>query len=408
MGTTISSVFNPEILTDTVQGAFGQATAFMGSRMASLGIAIVNGEMPEGGPDAIGTTVKVPYFGTIGEFASNPDGSSLTPATLKQGYESGTVARYSLGFEVSRWASGNAALMPGNPDPYEEAARQIMVAAERSMDSQLITVASASGVYTKDVYSSTVPRYLDYDLCVDAKFQGWGDEQDDIGAILVHSQAHKDLMKLKSAVGTPLLVSSQKEGGPLDTFCGFPVVVSDRVPVTGSAMGAVTSSGTSPPVLALAGTPLGAFNLSIDCVVGGANATGTIRFSTDGGNTWSATMVTLGAGVAQPLIDTATDSTVGVNGATGLTASFASGTFNADNLYTSTASMKVVSMLLKKRALAFWYNRRALELQTDKNIRSDSREAAMHLYGVPYRYKRLGLGSTKSGVVQIVHNVSGF
>jgi hypothetical protein len=408
--TIISDVFNPEILTDTVQGAFAQKTAFMGSRLASLGVVIVEGSMPEGGPQAVGTTIKVPYFGVIGEFVDNPDGEALTPHKLQQIVEEATISRDSLGIEVSVWAQANAHLFrdPSAADPYKESTRQIMVQAERAMDKRIITAAAASGVYVKNVHSASVPRYLDWDLCVDAKFDGWGDEQDDIAAILVHSQTHKDLLKLKDNSGRPLLLSSQTEGGPLDRFCGVPVIVSDRVPITGSSMGAVASSGTSAPVATLAGTPLGPWNLVIDCLLGGAHETATIRFSTDGGNIWSDPITTAAAAAALPLIDPAIDSRVGVNGRTGLTVSFAAGTFNADNLWTSKASMRVMSMLLKRRALAFWYNRNLLTLETDKDIRRHTNEAAMHLYGAAHRYRRLGPGSTKPGVIQIVHNVTGY
>jgi capsid protein len=420
--TTQSDVFNPEILTEAVQGVFAQKTAFMGSRLSSLGIVIVQGTMPiQGSPkNAIGTTITVPYFGTLGEFANNPDGSSATPAKLAQVTETDTVTRDSLAFEVSQWAQGNAAVNPNVGDPYEESARQILAAAERAMDKRLITAAAASGVYAKDVYSSTVPIGLTYDLCIDAKFEGWGDEQDDIGAILVHSQTNKDLLKLKDSTGRNLLTPSQNNGGPLDTFCGIPVVVSDRVPITGSTMGAVAASGTTPPTVTLAGTPLGAWKLQIDVVTGGSsNGTATFRFSTDNGSTWSSTYTIPSGGGAFVLDDSLTgavadinskhpaDSLVGVNGKTGITATFANGTYNADNLYTSSASLKAMSMLLKKRSLAFWYSAAHLGLKTFQQIMSDSDQGAMHLYGVAHRYRRLP-GGTKPGVIQITHNVTGY
>lgn len=404
--TLITNVFNPEMLVDAVDGVFAQKTAFMGSRLSSLGVVVVDGQMPVGGPEAIGTTVTVPYFGTLGAFVSNPDGSSVTPSNLAQITELATVARYSMGFSTSRWAQANAQVNPNVGDPYVESARQIQVAAERSMDDQLVAKAAATGVYLKDVYSSSSARYLDWDLCVDAKFQGWGDEQDDIAALLVHSQTHKDLMKLKDNTGRPLLLSSQGDGGPLDRFCGAPVVVSDKAPITGSAMGAVTSSGTTPPVATLAGTPLGAWDLQIDCTLSHASAT-TIRFSVDGGNIWSAEIAAADDGVPVALTDTAVDSRVGVNGRTGITVAFAAGTFNADNLWTAKASIKAMSMLLKKRSLAFWFSRRHLALETDKDIYKHTDEAAMHLYAAPHRYRRVA-GGTRPGVVQIVHNVTGF
>jgi hypothetical protein len=251
--------------------------------------------------------------------------------------------------------------------------------------------------------------YLDWDLAVDAQMDGWGDEaHDDVAAMLCHSQTHKGLLKLKDSTGRTLLLSSQVNGGPVDTFCGLPLVVSDRAPLTGSVMGSVTSSGTSPPVATLAGTPLGAFKLLLDCVIGGAHATATFRFSVDNGSTWSDPITTLAATTATHLIDPAVDSTIGVNGKTGLTVAFAAGTFNADNLWTANTALKATTMLLKRNSLAFWFNQAALSLQTDKDIRADAFEGAMHLYGAAHRYKRRPGSAKSSGVIQIVHNVVGF
>jgi hypothetical protein len=407
--TIITDVFNPEILEDAVRGVFSGKKAFMGSRMRSLGIAIINGTMPQGGPDAIGTSVTIPRFGVLGEFENNPDGDAITPKKLQQASDSATITRDSLAFSVSAWAQGNAAVDPAVGDPYEEAANQAAEAAERAIDKRLITAASASGVYEEDVYSASAPVYMDWDLVVEAMMKGWGDEaHDDVGAMLVHSMTHKDLLKLKDSTGRPLLLQSQTNGGPVDTFCGLPLIVSDRAPLTGSTMGSVTSSGTSPPVATITGTPLGAWKLMLDCVVGGAHATATVRFSVDGGKTWSDPITTAAATVAFELIDPAIDSTVGVNGKTGLSVAFAAGTFNADNLWESTINMQATSMLLKRNALAFWYSSNHLAIQTDKNVLSDVNIGAMHLYGAACRYRRRPGSSKNSGVVHVVHNVKGF
>lgn len=403
-----TDVFNPESLVDAVEGVFAQKTAFLGSRMTALGVVLVSGSMPVGGQQAIGTTITVPYFNTLGDFVSNAEGSAVSPSKLSQITETATVTRDSLAFAVSRWAQGNAFVNPNVGDPYVESARQILVSAERAMDKRIITAASAAGVFIKDVYSSTSPRTLDWDLCLDAKFDGWTDEQDDVAAILMHSQTHKDLMKLKDSTGRPLLLASQAQGGPLDTFAGLPVVVSDRVPVTGSTMGSITATGTSAPVATITGTPLAPFRLQVDCLLGGAHGTATYRFSTDGGNIWSATATTNATpGTAVALTDTAIDSRVGLNGATGISIAFAAGTFNADNLWTSNTSLKAMTMLLKRNALAFWYSSKHIGLQTFADIYKDTDEAAMHLYAVAHRYRRAA-GSTKPGVIQITHNVSGF
>lgn len=405
--TTTSDVMNPEILTETVQGMFSGKDAFNGSRLAQSGVAVIEGSMPEGGPDALGTKIKVPRFGVIGEFDEVAENTALTPKKLGMEVEEATITHDGLDFETTVWARANGKLFPGGSgDPYTEASRQILEAATRRIDYRLITAAMASGVFKKDVYSASVPVYMNYDLAIDTRFDAWGDEQDDIAAILVHSQTTKDLLKLKDGAGRTLLTSSQGDGGPLDTFAGLAVITSDRLPLTGSSMSTVVSSGTTPPVATLAGTPLGAFRLHIDSLVSHASV-GSIRFSTDGGNTWSEAIAVADDGVPVALIDPSNDSVVGVNGKTGLTVAFAAGDFNVDNLWTSNTIMKTTSMLLKRNALAFWYNRSLLTLQTDKDIRRDTNEAAMHLYGAAHRYQRRPRG-TRPGVAHIVHNVTSF
>jgi hypothetical protein len=399
--TTANRSFDVQVLEDTVQGTFAQKTAFMGSQLVTAGAVIVDGKMPAGDPSFIGNEITVPYFGTIGEFTSNPDGSSVTPGTLSLMKEAATISRDSLAFEVSHWARHSG---PGDADPYEEAARQIMESATRAMDTRIITAAMTTPL-VHDVYSSGTPVYLGYDVVADARAK-WGDENRDVVGMICHSRVVTDLRKLKASDGRPLLVDGLT-AFDVPRFCGLPIIESDRAPLTGSSMGTVSSSGTTPPVATLAGTPLGAFNLVIDCVLGGAHATATFRFSTDGGNTYSAAITTTSAAAAIPLIDTTTDSLVGVNGRTGLTVAFAAGTFNADNAWSSTAVLKARTLLLKRRALAFWYNRAALGLQTDKNILAHTDIAAMHLYAAAHCYRRTP-GGTKPGVVAIAHNVGSY
>jgi hypothetical protein len=172
-------------------------------------------------------------------------------------------------------------------------------------------------------------------------------------------------------------------------------------------MGAVTGAGTTPPVATLTGTPLGPWNLVIDCILGGAHQTATYRFSTDGGNTWSATITTLAAAAAQPLVDTAVDSLVGKNGATGLSVAFAAGTFNADNTWTATANLAAKSLICQRGAGAFWYNAQAVAPQRDRDILKDSDLLASHLYHAAILYRRRR-GGTRPGCVAIKHNVRNY
>ncbi|HEX2879909.1 MAG TPA: phage major capsid protein [Polyangiaceae bacterium] len=405
--TTTDIVFQPQILTEVVQAEFSGKDAFNDSRLAQAGVAIINGSMPEGGPTSLGKKVTVPRFGVIGEFEEVAENTPGVPSAIGMESEESNITHDYLGFETTVWSQANGQLFAnGSGDPYEEAARQIRLAANRRMDYRLITAAMASGVYAKTVYSASAPVTLTYDLAIDTRFEAFGDEQDDLAAIMVHSQVTKDLLKLKDGNGRPMLTSSQGEAGPLDTFAGLKVITSDRLPITGSTMSTPVSSGTSPPVLTLDGTPLGAFNLHIDCLASHASTT-TVRVSTDGGNTWSEAITVADDGVPVAIIDPSKDSVIGVNGRTGLTMAFASGTFNIDNLWTSKTAMKATSILLKKNALAFWFNQSLLTLKTDQDIRRDTNEGAMHLYGVAHRYARRP-GGTRAGVAHIVHNVSSY
>lgn len=419
MGTTKNDMIDVQILMDTVRGHFRGKTAFMGSLLVSSGAVRVSGTMPEGGSNAIGKTIDIPYFGVLGEFVSNPDGSAVTPSKIGQTSEQATIERLSLAAEVSRWAAGVGALMPGSDtDPYEEAKRQIAAAAERAMDSRMVTAFGGTPL-VYDVHSSSVPVYLTWDLAQEAMAL-WGDEQDGLTAMVMHSQARKDVAKLKDSSGRPLLLGSQADGQQqLTRFAGVPVVASDRTELTGSTMGAVTAAGTTPPTVTLSGTPLGAFKLFIDVVTGGAAGTATFRFSTDGGQTWSATYlipngggaVVLDDSISSALADIAgarpADSLVGINGKTGVTATFASGTYNADNTYKSCANLKCTTLIAQQDAGGFWYNAARLGIKQDEDILADTDIAASHLYHAAKLYRRRR-GGSRPGVVAIRHNVSGY
>lgn len=391
--TTKDNVIIPDLFNETVSGVFAQQNALMGSVLTAAGAAVVASDMPAGSGE-VGNLINVPYFGVIGDFQDiGADGNPVVPQRIAQSQEQAQVQHSALAFEVSRWARSSA-----GRDIYEEGAAQIETSATRKMDSMLIAAATAPGGLVRDVFSAANPRTIDYDLVVEGRMQ-WGDEQGDIAAMLVHSKAHMDMQKMKDATGRPMI--QHLDGAPFPTFYGLPVGISDRLPIgAGSAMGTVTPAGTSPPTVTLSGTPNGNHALRIQIITPGTLGTATFRFSTDNGNNWSATMTTA---ASVPLTDPANDSIVGVNGATGITAAFAAGTYSADNVYTASAALKLTSLLLKKGALAFWYNKNALKMQTDKDILSDTDIGAMHLYACAHRYKRLR-GTTRSGVVRLLHN----
>jgi|WetSurMetagenome_2_1015567.scaffolds.fasta_scaffold32121_5 hypothetical protein len=410
-GTLKGDVLVPEVLSETVRGKFAQKDVFRNSTLVRLGILVPDGTLTAGQTE-VGNEVTVPYFGTLGKFVLNDtDGSSVTPARLRQTSEKATVHRGSHAFQVSAWSRMGTR---SQDDPYNEAAQQIADAAGVYMDEVSIATAAASGAPKVSVYSATVPRLMDYDLVVDSKLTQ-GDEAGDIVGMVVHSKTKADMLKLKSADSKPLLQLSQADG-EIDRFCGVPLVESDRCPLTGSTMAAMTGLSAASDAPTLAGTPLGPWSLAIKIVAGGSRGAGTFKFSTDGAVNWSAVYTIPADGVFtlnDRLIDSAhtpvsgdnADSLVGVNGATGLTATFAAHSYTTDEVFVSTPALKVTSMLLTRNALAFYYNRQAMSLQTDKDILADAFIGAMHMYYASHRYRRVQ-GRTKSGVVLIEHNVT--
>lgn len=290
MGTTKRSdlVIVSEVLQEAIKGQLAGMKIFAGSPAC-----VINGSL---GSSMGGDTIKIPYFGTLGELDDlAAEGDALTPASLAQTSETTTVTHAGKAFEATQWA-----LLAADPrsDPYTEAARQIAEAVRRRVDKALLDKAvAADGPMTVDVYNAVTPRNFDYDLYLSGR-KLWGDEQDGIVMIAVHSKVLFDLYGLRDATGRPLLVDMPEGGMP--RLLGIPVMVSDRLAATAD----------SPP--------------------------------------------------------------------------------------------KYTSLLLKRSALAFWYNATP-SVDQDKDILADTLVTATHIYFAAHRYSRLP-GTTKSGVVLLKHN----
>ncbi len=290
MSTTKRSdlVIVSEILQEAIKGQLAGMVVLAGSPAC-----VINGSL---GSTHGGDTIKIPYFGTLGELDDlAAEGDALTPASLSQTSETTTVQHSGKAFEVTQWAS-----LASDPrsDPYTEAARQIAEAVRRRVDKALIDKAIATDApMTVDVYSATTPRNIDYELYLSGR-RLWADEQDGIAMMCVHSKVLFDLYGLRDSTGRPLLTDMADGGMP--RFLGTPVMVTDRLAAT------------------------------------------------------------------------------------------------------SDSPAKYTTLLLKRSALAFWYNA-APSVDQDKDILADTRVTATHIYFAAHRYSRLP-GSTKSGVVILKHN----
>lgn len=68
---------------------------------------------------------------------------------------------------------------------------------------------------------------------------------------------------------------------------------------------------------------------------------------------------------------------------------------------------KATSLLVKRGALAWWFNGDTPSIQTDRDILADTDVAALHVYWAAHRYRRpAGGAGTKTGVVKVIHNLN--
>ena len=210
--TTRSNLVIPEILADAVAGGWPTSIALFGT-----GAAVESSTLPEASRG--GDVVKVPYFGSIGEFDDVAEGVALVPATLTMTSETANVQRAGKAVEITTWAQMAAMYA----DPYAEVSRQIIEGARRKFDSALLAAAGAASQIVVDRSTATIS----YDAIVDA-LQGWGDQSQDVAAVVVHSKVLGDLRKIRDANGLPLFTDAQQGGLP--SILGLPLIVSDRAP----------------------------------------------------------------------------------------------------------------------------------------------------------------------------------
>lgn len=70
-----------------------------------------------------------------------------------------------------------------------------------------------------------------------------------------------------------------------------------------------------------------------------------------------------------------------------------------------TDAAKATSLLVKRGALAWWFNGDTPSIQTDVDILSDTDVAALHVYYATHLYRRPA-GGSKLGVVKVIHNLN--
>jgi hypothetical protein len=382
MANTRETPFLPEVLQDAVRANFRGKQALLGSSavvtMSGMATSARGGDK-----------IDVPYFDLVGDFEDAAEGVSLTVAGLPDGVrDQMVVARSGKAIRLSDWKK----MAENFADPYAEYTRQINVAASRRWDRALISVASASaGLPAGHIinrYSAGSPVKLSWSFSVDGR-RPFGDEQDNLAMIVVHSKAYFDLVAEVDGQQRPLQAGPPTDGS-VTRVAGIQVMISDRCPIAFPT--APVAAGTTPPAVTITGENSVAIDtVLVDIQVGGSRGTATFQYSFDGGTTWSESNVLTAA--------TYEMKQRGIN--TGLVLNFPVGTYNADNTYTS-AQPQYTSVLVKQRALLLYYSSKPL-VETVREPLTDSELIAANTYFGAWRYRR-SVSDTRPGVVLLRHN----
>lgn len=382
MSNTRDTAFIPEVLQDAVRANFKGKRALLGSlavtMLASLPLSARGGDK-----------IEIPHFDLIGDLEDVAEGVPLSVATIPDGVrDEANVARAGKAMRLSDWKK----MAENFADPYAEFTRQFNEAVSRRWDRALIAKASAtSGLPSNhiiDRFNSGTPVKMSWSFAVDGR-RPFGDEQENLGMIVVHSKAYFDLVAEVDLQNRPLL-SGPPVDGDIVRIAGIPVMISDRCPIAFPV--ALTGTGTAPPAVTITGdNSLAIDSVKVDIQTGGAVATATFRYSFDGGTTWE-----------EEAVVTASAYEMKQKGIpTGLTLNFAAGTYNADNLYVS-SQPKYTSLLLKQRSMLLWHSTKPL-VESVREPLTDSELIAVNTYYVAHRYRR-AVADTRPGVVMLKHN----
>lgn len=385
-GTTTSSNFtvSPQVLLECVrEGIQGMRV------LGTTGIVQINSSLPA--DKRQGETITVPFLMHIGEWKEYNENDPIDVTQMQDSNETSSVARSGKAFtmtDMARVLRGYASPMEAGREMLQEG---LATWVERKSIAAMTTLGVSRPAIVVNVHSASTPRYYDLDLHIAVRSR-FGDELRNMAGTVMHSQAINRMLLAKDADGNRLnkLLTQDDENG-VYVFEGMGrFYASDLMPVEYT----VVSTGTTPPVLTLTGNPKGMYDqIRVECTTLGAFGTAQIRISTDGGTSWVASAITV---PVSGVVDRTDD--------LGLLFTFATGTFAANNVYTSRG--KTTSVTAKKGAVVFWHNNfgdgGAPEEQRDV-LRKNTIVAA-DVLGVVHAYKKLN-GSTRPGLALAQFNI---
>jgi len=215
--TTRSDLVIPEILADAVAGAWPGKIALLGSEAVIESNTLPNSVRG-------GDTIKVPYFNVFGDLQTVAEGTPLTPVSISMTSETATVKHAGSLHQITTWAQ----MAANYADPYGEISRQLIEAAKRKFDEELLNAANATTPSSGQISVNRDTGTITYDALVDA-VTAFNDEMNTTRLAVLHSKVFTDLLKLKDTTGRPLINSDNNtiNCGPISV----PYILSDRAPV---------------------------------------------------------------------------------------------------------------------------------------------------------------------------------
>ncbi|MBB6061891.1 N4-gp56 family major capsid protein [Thermosipho japonicus] len=203
----------PEVFSNIVEGEFT-------SKAKLLKFATVYNNLV-GKP---GDTIHFPKWGTLSEATDLTEATAMGTEVLGTSDVSAVIKEIGKAVEIS-----DTAVLTAIGDPISEAARQLGIVIANKVDSDIKAELESTTLAVD--YSAT--GVIDYNAIVQALAK-FGENYDDILALVVHSKQAADLLKDSNfinaaAFGQPVMVNGYAAIGKV---AGIPVVISDRITKT--------------------------------------------------------------------------------------------------------------------------------------------------------------------------------
>lgn len=366
-----SDLISPEVLADAIQGEIAGVSFMFGTGA----IQTVRGLKLTDAQKEGGEKIKIPYFNHIGEFEDvATEGGALTPSKITISTEETPVIHTGKAFSSTDIARISASFA----DPEGEAARQMAGGFRRRIEREAIVkarVAAVAGGMGVETDGATIA----HDALVDL-IGTFGDEEDGVVAIAMHSKVRKDVRKIKDTTGQPIFIDPRD--GSVPRLMGRPVIVSD---MCAQVFPTITKAGTTPPDVTITGEVIGSKALAgfrMEITTLGARGVAAFRYSLDGGASFS---------------DPALTAPAVALGKSGLTANFAAGNYAIDNVYTGAPRFETLA--LKAGSILAWIQDET-EVMYDTDILTNTRVLAVHAYAAVHAYSRQR-GSTRPGAARL-------